>query len=543
MSTPDRVSCELRRVEKEIDNYYKANPLLTLPFASAALYLLARVENSFSEHINRNLTSQQLGMMVDNTVNELKHSMFWISTECKPSGRIPSTFDINAYEASYRLFLLGRRYEWFDAAFRYASNGWIGLKLEGSTINPTEELFKDHRYRAYHYLIKSHESDEAVSLIDFDKIQLLLETIGSSAKVRGNRLLTGINPRLVNEIIKVISPSYDKVFSLPCEWEFTRYTLGDFRKVFVAIVTMAFICWQTRIAAIEKGHVNAVCLNSIFLLTPNELLRRVARYSHLSDEKVLNIINDLTYRNRGVKHPDPALQPLIKLNSAYYAIMPQLWLSLSPERNLTVLFNKIPSEREIYAKLVDEKEKLMQERFITDLSDKDFRFVSENVANLSDVDLAIVSDSEKACLLLELKWFIDPAEIREIIDRSENIKDGICQVLKLKNAFANNHEPLLNKLKIDSSYRLEGVVVSQNWIGNSYIQSPEVPVIRSNHLKEKLKVTESLQSTMDWLKERKYLPKEGEHFKVHGITSTIGNWNLKWSGAIEPLIEGRFFPM
>ena len=32
--------------------------------------------------------------------------------------------------------------------------------------------------------------------------------------------------------------------------------------------------------------------------------------------------------NGGIKHPDPALQPLIKLNSTCYAIMPHLWLFL-----------------------------------------------------------------------------------------------------------------------------------------------------------------------------------------------------------------------
>ena len=64
---------------------------------------------------------------------------------------------------------------------------------------------------------------------------------------------------------------------------------------------------------------------------------------------------------------------------------------------------------------------------------------------LPDVDLAIISDSEKMCLLLELKWFIDPAEAREIIEKSEEIEKGISQVLQLKQAFGNNHEPLIEK--------------------------------------------------------------------------------------------------
>ena len=161
---------------------------------------------------------------------------------------------------------------------------------------------------------------------------------------------------------------------------------------------------------------------------------------------------------------------------------------------------------------------------------------------LPDIDLAIIRDSEKTCLLLELKWFIEPAEIREVIEKSQEIEKGISQELKLKRAFANNNERLLEKLEIDSSYRLEGVVVSQNWIGNAQVQCPEIPVIQADHLIEKLKVAESLQSTMEWLKDRKYLPKEGEDFRVHITTHTIGDWSLKWY-RIEPLISEAFFPL
>ena len=208
---------------------------------------------------------------------------------------------------------------------------------------------------------------------------------------------------------------------------------------------------------------------------------------------------------------------------------------------MAVLLNRLPSEKKIYAKLVDEKEALMRQRFDSGLSDKGFRFVSGSVVNLPDVDLAIINDSEKACLLLELKWFIDPAEIREVVEKSEEIEKGICQSLKFKRAFASNHEPLLTKLGIDTSYR-QGVVVSENWIGYADVQSPEVPVIRADHLIAKLKATESLRATIEWLMARKYLPKEGKDFEVHGITSTIGKWSVKWS-TTRALIKDAFFPL
>ncbi len=184
----------------------------------------------------------------------------------------------------------------------------------------------------------------------------------------------------------------------------------------------------------------------------------------------------------------------------------------------------------------------MKERFETQLSDKDHKFHSGTVANLSDVDLAIVSHSEKACLLIELKWFMAPTTAQERIHKSEEIKEGISQILKLKKMFSNNYGPLLDRLNIDDSYKLEGIVVSENWIGYGNVQSPEVPIIRANHLIEKLKTTVSLRSTMEWLRDRNYLPKEGEHYSVERPEIPIGNWKVRWY-AIKSLIKDAFFPL
>jgi hypothetical protein len=45
-----------------------------------------------------------------------------------------------------------------------------------------------------------------------------------------------------------------------------------------------------------------------------------------------------------------------------------------------------------------------------------------------EIDLTIVSDVEKARLILEVKAFLGPAEPREIRDRSQQITRGIQQV-------------------------------------------------------------------------------------------------------------------
>ena len=246
MKPLDKVSCELREIEKEIDNYYKSNPLVNLPFATAACSFLAFAELEMLKQASNVSTSQELGTQVDNFVNELKAPMFWLFSACERGGQIPSTCDDDVFQASWDLFKLGKKYQWFEAAYTYASNGLIKLELEGSTIQPAKEFFKGMEYQAYGRLMKAHESDEAVSLINVDNFPLLTGAISRSVRIKGDRFFCKMNPRVVSDTIKFINPGYDAVFSLRSEWRFSRYTLGDFRKVFEAILAMAsihFIAW------------------------------------------------------------------------------------------------------------------------------------------------------------------------------------------------------------------------------------------------------------------------------------------------------------
>ena len=539
MTTTD----ELQEVMQEVSSYYKFNLLTNRQFATAAWSLLAFAENMMLNAHTGTEGTHRHAMIGDKLVNDLKYPIGWLYHACEPGGQVPftSNYKVDRYQAnraSRDLLRLGGKYRWFVFANTYFRHRWIGLEFQGTMIQPTKNLFADIEYNAYNRLIKPNKLQQASSLVNLDNLPMA--AIKRSLKINGDRFKCNPNPKMVSDTIEaLIKPRLDVIFSLPNEWQFSCYTLEDFRKVFEVISAMAYIRTRASHMAADEECVGYV--DHIYVLTPSELLGRVVRYSGVSDVKVRSIFNHLSYGNEGISHPDPALQPLIKLNSDAYAIMPHLWLYCSPERNLTVLLNRFSAEKSIYEKLVSKKEELMRKRFTICLSAKGFRFCWGNVLDLPpDIDLAIISDSEKACLLLELKWFIYPAEAVEVIRRSGMIKKGISQVLQLKQAFVNNHEPLLKKLKIDSSYRLEGVVVSENWIGNAQAQSPKVPVIQADHLIDKLKHTENLRSTMEWLTDRKYLPKEGEHFKVKIVTHTIGDWRLKWYEIQLPSSDASF---
>lgn len=531
MSTTNELTPELKKAAEEVTDYYKSNPLMKLPFATAAWSFLSFVEDCTL------IKSMEFGNLRDRHIQsseflvELEHSLSWLFNTCKPEGQVSFTFNEHNYKAANDLFELGKKYESFVFAYTLSKQNWIELKVKDFTIQPTGDFFEFYEYEVYNNLIDANLFVEASSSVNFQGFPI--DAIESSLKVVGDRFHYKLNPKMVSDTIAFLKPLFDEIFMLPSEWMFSRYTLGDFQQVFQAICAIAHIHWKARLIAMIRGCEAMGNLDCLYVITYEELLRRIVRYSGVSEEIVKHILDDITYgkgTGKGaISHSELAMRPLIKLNSDYYAIVPHVWICSSPERNFTALLNRLKSEREIYLTLAsNEKESLMRERITTNLSDENLRFVSGSVANLPDVDLAIINDSEKACLLLELKWFIAPTVARERIEKSEELEKGISQVRQLKQAFTDNYRPLLDKLNIDSSYKIEGVVVSQNWIGYANVQSPDVPVVRTEDLLAKINSTDSLRSTMDWLKDREYLPKEGEHFKtVDEDSITIGNWTLK----------------
>ena len=545
MTTPDKVTQELRNIENQIDCLYQSNPLVNLPFATAAWHLLTTAEEDMLIQqvisLNQRTGAQLLydvNMLSTEFATNLEYSMLWLHCTCTPGGQIPSVYDTELREASMDLLTLGKKYASVVFTFTCASRDVFKLKLQGSTIQPVGNVFDNLQYTAYNYLIDSYHAQILVSLANYGDYPI--DAITHSLRIDDNSFRYKLNPRMVSDMVAFHQPTFDSMFSLPEEWKFTSYSLGEFRKVFEAICGISHIHTTARHIAMSRNRVNEATI--IYIECCDDFLRRIINYSRVSESVVRNILDDLTYGNKGIEKPEPRLQPLIKLTSNTYALVPNLWICMSAENSVTTLLNKCSSNRKAYLELTTRKEELMRNRIINRLTDASVRTVCGEVSGLPDVDLAIIRDAEKTALLLELKWFIAPVIAREIIEKSEEIEKGISQVRELECAFANNSEPLLNKLKIDSSYRLKGVVVSENWIGDARVQSAEVPVIQSDHLIERLNAVSPLQSTIEWLKARKYLPTEGEHFRVEEQAITIGDWTLN-APTVDILTREAFFPL
>jgi hypothetical protein len=286
----------------------------------------------------------------------------------------------------------------------------------------------------------------------------------------------------------------------------------------------------TRSSVVQNGLAALGYRTSVWVTQKTQLSKRLKLFTGISPGIIQRILDILTLGANGIRCPDIATQPLVDLEDGHYALAPFVWLNSSPERNLCTLLNQIPSERAKYLTLVDEKEAASREEAKRFLAPLGLAFAHGPVKG-TNLDLAVIDHLNKICLCLELKWFIEPAEIREVEDRTEELERGIKQAKILQRLFNERDRHLLEDiLKITPNYSLFCVVGSVNWIGMGDVQDMEVPIVKLWHLLHQIKETKSLAAAVEWLRERRFLPREGEHFSVVPMEIGCGRWKASWYG-------------
>lgn len=344
------------------------------------------------------------------------------------------------------------------------------------------------------------------------------------------------NPKLASRLIALCDEALSSRFSLPSHWKFSEFTLSQFRTVYVTTQAL-LLGWDiARSVAVKRGIQNYGYCSSVWVVQKEELVERISRYSKQPKNIVQSIYELITFGNAGIRQPDIAVQPLIDLHNGSYALSPFVWHNADAERNLCVLLNQVDSEKRIYSELVNEKESILRSKFEVLSRSLGFDNQHGNIEG-TDVDLAIIDRRNKACISLQIKWFIEPAEVREAHHRTDELAIGVKQALIVKGAFESNNAKLIKEvLKIDSDYKFMSIVASDNWIGNFDVQNSEVPIIKVGHLMNKLKSCGSLVEVMSWLSNRSYLPKRGEDFDIKYFDIELGGWKSRWYG-IEPLLK------
>jgi hypothetical protein len=531
----DCVAPELRAVEEEVDSAFRHNALIALPFATAAWSFLAFCEDRVMLPLARAMREGEETdtfadfNSADEMINHAKWPLRWLKQSCPAGGKVPRRFDDSHYEWAANFSELSSNYLWFESAFTYASLGRITLRLDGTDIVPCGTLRDDTRYEAYDRI------RDVSDLITDAEASIPGDTSSPDVAVRVTDQWFDykMSPRIVERTIARTSRFVRKRFLLPAEWSLTEYTVGDYLKVLEVLWAISMIHLNARLRAMTQGCRGLGYARALVVMRDDELIQRVVRYSGVAGPAVRTILADLTFGARGIRAPDPAIQPILRFTAEEVGWSPSIVANSALERNMIVLMNRIPEARSAYSRINQEKEGLLRESITSGLSPLRWRCWNGDVIGWPerlDIDLALISDDSRECLLLELKNFIAPAEPREIEERSEEIARGVQQI-RLRRELASVYpEPLRKAMHIDGAYSITWAVVSANSIGGAWVQDESIPVVRASHLVEQALALKDMTALARWLSSRDYLPREGIDYRSADIDITVGRWTLKWFG-------------
>lgn len=530
MTEKDSVSTALRQAESEVDVAFRKNPLMRLSRTQALWHFLAECEEI---PIRIGYQSQRDGIVqdplavVDYLANLAKWPVIWIWKTCTPSSGFKREMPDDSYGAAVELAKLGHNYLDYQTVFTYASKDLLSLTLEGKRIRASGAARSDTKLDAYDRIV----SVKGKMAPDPAFTPWLMDRIRPLVRVNGNRFGYRASRRLMNDVLARSRPLLDSRFRLPADWAIPVVSLGDYFRIQHVLWCMCCVHLAARRIACDSGCVGLGYLDSVLTVGKSKLLNEVSQYSGVELSVVGEVLDQLTLGSLGQTTPDIVLQPLVPLACDSYGIAPSLVANSHLERNLLALLNRLDGARDAYSRLSTGRERIHRKRIQEELQDLDLRFAWGRVPgweDASEVDLAIVDSAGQTALILELKSFVEPADPREVYQKSLEIRKGIRQIRDRKQRTTTHRRRLNDFLDIDDSCTVFFAVASESSVACGLSRAPDVPLVRSADLVGRIRLSGKLRTVCEVIDRGEHLPREGVDYFEHEKNVEVAGWTLEW---------------
>lgn len=523
-----------RQIEAEIDTTYAEHPLLLYRHADALHATFIAANELLDDY--RGADSETHGTASDTIINGLRYGLGWLFKNRRESSD-PRVQGIDPVPFAKTFIQLAVEYVGMVTAYTYASENILDLRLDGRTLKPSGQLLSQLQYEAYNKLLKP--AVEAARSQGYDKDPKFYSAVESAWKRGVVFPALPLERGVLSVAYGLMDQHSDSFYDLPRDWKFDTLSLRAFRAVHNVMRGILFTWTQISsvLERLDRDLPHGPALP--FAITKRELITAVNDVADIPAAETKPVLNVLEYGGAGIENADPALQPLVPLPSGHYLLGVPLVLGTAAERNLVTLVNRLPAERKAYGRLTNQKEAAMRNRLVSRLPPHLQSWSGRLPGRTDAVDLAVVDRNERVLLLLELKWFIDPAEVREILNRSKELAKGVGQCRQLLNLPAD----ALRGIPGAPFSQVAAAVISSNWIGFGDVQDPDIAIVNEEHIAAKLRSSQSLSEVTEWLRTHRYLPKKGEHFDIEDRVTRVGEWTLDWYRVINLRPNEPFMPL
>lgn len=338
-----------------------------------------------------------------------------------------------------------------------------------------------------------------------------------------------------NRMKKHLETAMDHLWQFPQEWDLGGYTLGEFKKLWFALLVR---CQIHSLLCFKSDNESLGLESAVLVRTRTAWANELSRLSGINYHSVQLILDDLIYDpmlyKQGSKQPDVTHQPLFCLGDDMIA--PSNWLVIfsNAERNLWDLLNiKRPN---LHSLLRNQKENQWVHEWKTKapklglIAKGPIKFNSDGVEG--DIDLVLIDKDRQFIMLCQLKWVQAPDRIKEIYYATKELDQGIQQAKKSHLWVAQNSASFAQKLELPLSefakFEVQSCVLSKYSMGKGHIIEPNVPVI-SERLAEWVlgnPLFKPLKALWTIANERRYQPKTGIHYVESDSSAGFGDYKF-----------------
>lgn len=296
--------------------------------------------------------------------------------------------------------------------------------------------------------------------------------------------------------------------------------------------------WGVAIAhilAVTNARTGQTGMNVDALLGEHDapwLARALSRNGGVAMESARALLELLTYGKR-VDSPDPALQFFFAIRPGLLGVPWGMYLTCNAERNLLTLMARThPSD---FHTASGAFETAMTQELRDVLTERTWRAIFNrtlpNESAAGEVDAILIDPASHTVLVVELRWFLEPSESREVAKRQKAGREKAEKAKKKRAAVERRLAQLLAEANVsgEAEWTVDTVAVFDN-----YLPTPEgtadVPFISHRAFLSGVLRFESLAELVAWIRDGRWLPVAGRHFLQTRVPAEFDGIHIEVDG-------------
>jgi hypothetical protein len=350
-----------------------------------------------------------------------------------------------------------------------------------------------------------------------------IHKIVSRAKLKNGEIRYQVITQAAISLLRIFDVA---AAELPNSWMFPWGTTSHCQRYFAALQTISIyhlisIHFGAESHSLTGGGVDQLCLTTEI----KRLNQTIARVTSIPMRDVEAITSALTLGS-GTNNPDPALQPLIPVGPTKLAVPCIMVLSSNWGRNMLSLHARVSPTT------FDADSAVFEQRMTADIVglvprefDPRCNIFLPVEGGTEEVDLVLIDAVNFAVLLVELKWTIQPGDIREVLARKQAMREKVTQTHRKLHRARRAIGAVTRKLGLSQQidWAIEALVVIDGFGGIASEYPKEIPIVPKDILVALLAKVRNLRSAHAVLCTDLWLPRDGVNFcRLHQDATICG---------------------